>query len=52
MTKREMSELVREIYMLMMSEESQYTHSAKMAQFMIDRETTLIKIDELIKKDE
>jgi hypothetical protein len=44
MTKAEMSELVREIYMLMMSEESMYINSSKMAQFMVDREITLDKV--------
>jgi hypothetical protein len=47
-----MSDLVKEIYMIMLSEESMYSHSTKMAQFMIDREITLRKINEMAKDDE
>lgn len=51
MTKAEMSELVREVYMLMLSETSMYSQSPKMAQFMIDRDITLRKIDEMMKDE-
>ena len=51
MTKAEMSNLVREVYMLMMSETSMYSQSPKMAQFLIDRIKVLAKMDE-IKNDD
>ena len=47
MTKAEMAALVKDIYMLMLSEESMYSESAKMAQFMIERELAVLKMKEL-----
>ena len=46
-----MAKLVREIYMLILSEESMYTENYKMAQFMIDREVTTLKIEKMAQDD-
>lgn len=51
MTKMKMAKLVREIYMLILSEESMYTENYKMAQFMIDREVTTLKIEKMAQDD-
>lgn len=42
-----MAELVKKVYMLMLSEESMYYNSAKMAQFMIEREITIAKMKKI-----
>ena len=47
MTKKEMADLVRNIYMIMLCEESMYERSAEMAQFMLERELTVLKMKKL-----